>query len=68
MQQPEPLADHLASIRAQGFRAFKIGWGPFGRHNHALDEQIVKAAREAVGPESRLMVDPGAGDPLARRL
>jgi len=62
MQQPEPLADHLSSIRAQGFRAFKIGWGPFGRHNHALDEQIVKAARQAVGPDSRLMVDPGGSD------
>jgi D-galactarolactone cycloisomerase len=62
MQQPEPLADHLRSIRAQGFRAFKIGWGPFGRRSHTLDEQIVKAAREAVGPEARLMVDPGGSD------
>ena len=34
MQQPEPLADHLRSIRAQGFRAFKIGWGPFGRRSY----------------------------------
>jgi NADH-quinone oxidoreductase subunit C len=32
----------------QGFRAFKIGWGPFGRRSFALDEAIVKAAREAV--------------------
>jgi L-alanine-DL-glutamate epimerase-like enolase superfamily enzyme len=62
MQQPEPLADHLTSIRAQGFRAFKIGWGPFGRRSYALDEQIVKAAREAVGAEARLMVDPGGSD------
>jgi D-galactarolactone cycloisomerase len=62
MQQPEPLAEHLRSIRAQGFRAFKIGWGPFGRHSFSLDEQIVKAAREAVGPEARLMVDPGGSD------
>lgn len=38
MRQPEPLADHLRAIRAQGFRAFKIGWGPFGRHSHILDE------------------------------
>jgi len=63
MQQPEPLADHLGSIRAQGFRAFKIGWGPFGRSgSYALDERIVKAAREAVGADSRLMVDPGGSD------
>ncbi len=60
MQEPAPLAEHLLSIRAQGFRAFKIGWGPFGRRSYALDEQIVKAAREAVGPEARLMRTPVA--------
>jgi D-galactarolactone cycloisomerase len=62
MREPEPLAEQLAGIRAQGFRAFKIGWGPFGRRNDSLDEQIVRAAREAVGPDSRLMVDAGASD------
>src|SRR5206468_7994879 len=29
MQEPEALAERLRSICAQGFRAFKIGWGPF---------------------------------------
>lgn len=62
MQEPAPLADHLARIRAQGFTAFKIGWGPFGRHSNALDEAIVRAAREAVGAESLLMVDAGGSD------
>ena len=62
MQAPEPLADHLLSIRQQNFRAFKIGWGPFGRHSDSLDEQIVRAAREAVGPDSLLMVDAGGSD------
>ena len=62
MQQPKPLADHLAAIKAQGFRAFKIGWGPFGRDNAELDQKIVLAAREAVGPDSLLMVDAGASD------
>jgi len=62
MQQPGPLAEHLLRIKEQGFRAFKIGWGPFGRGTSALDEAIVKAAREAVGPESLLMVDAGASD------
>jgi D-galactarolactone cycloisomerase len=62
MQEPEPLADHLHSIYAQGFRAFKIGWGPFGRHSNSLDEQIVKAARDAVGDGALLMVDAGASD------
>ncbi len=62
MREPGPLSEHLLSIRAQRFRAFKIGWGPFGRGSTALDEQIVRAAREAVGPESLLMVDAGASD------
>jgi L-alanine-DL-glutamate epimerase-like enolase superfamily enzyme len=62
MQQPKPLADHLVAIKAQGFRAFKIGWGPFGRDNAELDQKIVLAAREAVGPDSLLMVDAGASD------
>ncbi len=62
MDQPEPLAEHLRQIAARGFRAFKIGWGPFGRESHALDERIVRAARDAVGPDARLMVDAGGSD------
>ncbi len=62
MDEPEKLRDHLLSVKAQGFRAFKIGWGPFGRRNQATDEAIVRAAREAVGPDSRLMVDAGGSD------
>lgn len=62
MQQPEPLRDHLLQVKALGFRAFKIGWGPFGRVSHSLDEAIVKAARDAVGSDARLMVDAGGSD------
>ena len=62
MEEPEVLAQKLKGIRHQGFRAFKIGWGLFGRKNHRLDEAMVKAAREAVGSESLLMVDAGASD------
>src|SRR6516162_9599896 len=62
MREPRALAEHLAAVRAQGFRAFKIGWGPFGRHGFAMDEAIVRAAREAVGSDSALMVDAGASD------
>jgi D-galactarolactone cycloisomerase len=62
MRQPEPLAAHLHAVRAQGFRAFKIGWGPFGRDSHALDEKIVRAARDAVSEDCLLMVDAGASD------
>jgi L-alanine-DL-glutamate epimerase-like enolase superfamily enzyme len=62
MDQPEPLAEHLQAIAGSGFRAFKIGWGPFGRVSHDLDERIVRAAREAVGPDAQLMVDAGGSD------
>ncbi|HYW46415.1 MAG TPA: mandelate racemase/muconate lactonizing enzyme family protein, partial [Bryobacteraceae bacterium] len=62
MREPRALAEQLAAVRAEGFRAFKIGWGPFGRQSFAVDESIVRAAREAVGAESLLMVDAGASD------
>ena len=62
MAEPAVLAEQLRAIRAQGFRAFKIGWGPFGKKSAAVDEAIVSAAREAVGAESLLMVDAGASD------
>ena len=63
MDEPRAMADHLLAVKAEGFRAFKIGWGPFGRRNsYQLDEQIVRAAREAIGPGARLMVDPGGSD------
>jgi L-alanine-DL-glutamate epimerase-like enolase superfamily enzyme len=62
MREPEQMAGELLPVKAQGFRAFKIGWGPFGRRDTATDEAIVRAAREAVGPDSLLMVDAGASD------
>jgi L-alanine-DL-glutamate epimerase-like enolase superfamily enzyme len=62
MDEPEPLAEHLTEIASRGFRAFKIGWGPFGRHSNDLDERIVRAARDTVGPGAMLMVDAGGSD------
>ena len=67
MQEPEPLRDHLRQLKDQGLRAFKIGWGPFGRVSHALDEAIVQAAREAIGPDNLLMVDAGGSDAYWRQ-
>ena len=61
MQEPGPLAEHLLRLKAQGFNAFKIGWGPFGRVSNALDEAIVRAAREAID-DGWLMVDAGGSD------
>ena len=62
MREPERMADQLLPVKAQGFRAFKIGWGPFGKSSTQVDEAIVRAAREAVGADSLLMVDAGASD------
>ena len=63
MEEPAAMRDTLAPYRAQGFRAFKIGWGPFGRRGDAkLDEAIIKAARETVGEDCQLFVDAGASD------
>lgn len=62
MEDPGPLSEKLTSLREQNFRAFKIGWGPFGRRSGVLDEQIVKSAREAIGVDALLMVDAGASD------
>jgi D-galactarolactone cycloisomerase len=67
MREPNALSEDLARVRAKGFHAFKIGWGPFGRHSFAMDEAIVRAAREAVGTESLLMVDAGASDAFWER-
>ena len=53
------LRERLQKLAADGFRAFKIGWGAIGRTNEAVDESIVKSARAAVGDEAELMVDAG---------
>jgi len=69
MDEPEPLRDHLLTVKAQGFRAFKMGWGPFGRYGASehkgspqLDETIVRTARDAIGDDCLLMVDSGGID------
>lgn len=66
MEEPAALSERLTSVREQGFRAFKIGWGPFGRVSDDLDEAIVKAAREAVGDDALLAVDAGGSDAFWR--
>jgi D-galactarolactone cycloisomerase len=63
MDEPSRMAAVVAEHRERGFTAYKIGWGPFGRAmNPALDEAIVRAAREAAGPAASLFVDAGASD------
>jgi D-galactarolactone cycloisomerase len=59
MAEPEEMRERLAAGLARGFKAFKIGWGPFGRSHRTMDEAIVQAARDEVGPDVELMVDAG---------
>ena len=61
-EAPAPLADKLQAVLARGFRAIKLGWGPFGRVDRRTDEALVRAAREAVGPDVELMVDAGGSE------
>ena len=62
MDEPSALRAALDALKRQGYRAFKMGWGPFGRQSDSMDEKIVDAARAAVGPDCLLMVDAGASD------
>jgi D-galactarolactone cycloisomerase len=63
MEEPDLMRAEAAKVRDKGFKALKIGWGPFGRRDDVkLDEAIVKAAREGVGEGVKLFVDAGASD------
>lgn len=63
MEEPGLMRERTAFYRSEGFFAIKIGWGPFGRRGDAaLDEAIVRAAREGAGDDCLLMVDAGASD------
>ena len=63
MDEPEVMADEIAKYREEGFRAFKIGWGPFGRRDDAkLDAAIVAAAKSQLPAGGKLFVDAGASD------
>ena len=55
---PGQVAESARRFLAQGYRAVKYGWAPMGP-DPALDAALVKAARDALGPEVELMVDAG---------
>lgn len=60
--EPAKLRDHLQSVVARGFRAIKMGWRPFGRVSVAYDQELMQAARDAVGEDIELMVDAGGSE------
>ena len=57
--EPEKLRQILLAAKERGFRAFKLGWGPFGRRSDSYDELLIKTARETIGDDCDLMVDAG---------
>jgi len=57
-ETPEAMFEAARGYVERGFRAVKFGWGVFGEEP-ARDIELVAAAREALGPERELMVDPG---------
>ena len=56
---PAQTFDKAQRIRAQGYRAAKLGWGPFGRGSVADDAAQLAAAREGLGADVLLLVDAG---------
>ena len=57
-ETPEAMFAAAQGYTQRGFRAVKFGWGVFGE-DPARDLELVAAAREALGPNRHLMVDPG---------
>ncbi len=55
---PEGMAEAAKGYVDRGFRAVKFGWGVFGE-DEGRDKELVAAAREALGPDRHLLVDPG---------
>ena len=55
----DEMTERLQGAKERGFRAFKLGWRPFGWVDAKTDEAVVKAAREAIGDECDLMIDAG---------
>jgi L-alanine-DL-glutamate epimerase-like enolase superfamily enzyme len=60
----ETLGERIARMNGLGFRAIKLGWEPFGQQSLADDEKLVRAARQAAGDGTTLMVDAGGSYPF----
>jgi L-rhamnonate dehydratase len=57
-ETPEGMAKAARMYIDKGFHAVKFGWGVFGE-DPVRDMELVAAAREALGPDRHLLVDPG---------
>lgn len=55
----EETFNKARKIRQEGFRAAKFGWNGFGKGTLEQDHQNLKAAREGLGNDAKLMIDVG---------
>ncbi|MBA8795383.1 L-alanine-DL-glutamate epimerase-like enolase superfamily enzyme [Friedmanniella endophytica] len=55
---PDLAAAAAAEYASRGYRAIKFGWGPLGA-DLALNEELVRRIRAAVGDEVAIMIDAG---------
>lgn len=55
---PAEAAAVAADLAAQGYLAMKFGWGPIGQ-DRAVNEELVKEIRGAVGQNIEIMIDAG---------
>lgn len=60
--EPARLREKLQAVVERGFRAIKLGWGPFGRLDRQTDELLIRTARDTVGAGVELMVDAGGSE------
>jgi L-alanine-DL-glutamate epimerase-like enolase superfamily enzyme len=56
---PQQTLEKAKQSRAEGFRAVKFGWGPYGRGSVESDRDQVMAAREGLGSDGILLIDAG---------
>lgn len=56
---PAQTLEKARASAAAGYRAVKMGWGPYGRGSVEQDADHVHAAREGIGPDGILLIDAG---------
>jgi len=61
-EDPKTFPATLQDALDRGFKALKLGWGPFGRVDKHMDERLIQIARDTCGPDVEIMVDAGGSD------
>jgi L-alanine-DL-glutamate epimerase-like enolase superfamily enzyme len=56
---PDETYRKAVRVQADGYRAAKFGWGPYGVGSVATDAAHVEAARAGLGPEGIVLIDAG---------